>query len=78
MKLVMTFDLPDSSSLAAALEAFVCDAITEFNRSRGRDTVLVHRVRLFTDARFREIVEKVYAQPRRYTTWMRRWRRANP
>jgi hypothetical protein len=78
MKVVITFDMPDSWKLADTLEAFVRDAIIEFDKGRGRDTVQIYRVRRFTDARFREIVDKVYAQPRRYTAWMRRWRRVNP
>jgi hypothetical protein len=61
MKLTMTFDYPDNDpKLAGKLEARIRSSVNEFNRSNANDSVSVYRVRVFTDARFREILEKAY------------------
>jgi hypothetical protein len=61
MKLTMTFDYPDSAlKLAGKLEACIRSSVCEFNRGNANESVSVYRVRVFTDARFRELLEKAY------------------
>jgi len=78
MKLVITLDFPDDARRAEMLEAFMRDSVRQFNRSMGDAKLTVHRLRVFTDARYRELFDRAYAQPRSRSAWARRWTRATP
>jgi hypothetical protein len=73
MKLVVTLDFPDDERRAAMLESFMHDSVIQFNRSMGDETLSIFRSRVLTDARYRELFDRAYAQPRSRATWARRW-----
>jgi len=63
MKLGVTFDFPDASAaVAVMLEERIHDMVKVLNQDAPAANVSVYRVRLLTDKRFREAMDKLYAR----------------
>ena len=71
MKFAVTFDIPNAV-LALPLEDHINEGLRDYNTKNGC-RVSVHHVRLMTDAKWRDLMDRQYGPPPRSRRgWVRR------